>query len=343
MAPFFKLFGIQGLSGGVKSFMGFAPANTLYTHSFADVLDEESGHGYQRRFNDRHSLDFRKYIQNNTSTTIPLTFNLRPELSQHWDVQPKGKQAILSITPGEKVLSQVDCQHRLGYLADMETSLPFIAFIGLSEKQEMAIFNTINSKAKGLPGSLLDFHETRLVADIEKVKPELVLAVRLNDDIESPWLKMLDLGGNRTSGMQRRASLRTMQRAIRLFLRNLNPEFLNRNEEHYEIVLSFWNAVVSVLPDEWDNPRRHMVCKGIGVYSLMAIAADMCQEKNELLHLDWQNFFRIKFGSFAQSIDWSNQGPLRGLGGEAGVREATEILRKARNNSKLKVIKNSGQ
>ena len=318
--------------------MGFAPANLLYRHSFADVLDEESGQGYQRRFNDKHSLDFRNYIQYTASTTIPLTFNLRPQQSRFWKIKPNGCQATLIITPEKKVLSRVDCQHRLGYLADLDISLPYITFIGLSEMQEMAIFNTINSKAKGLSGSLLDFHETKLVADIGKVKPELVLAVRLNDDTMSPWLKMLDLGGNRTSGMQRRASLRTMQRAIHLFLRNLSPEYLARDDEHYTIVLSFWSAVVTILPEAWNNPRKHMLCKGIGVYSLMAIAADICQEKGKLPHLDWQDFFRIKFGSFAQSIDWSNKGPLRGLGGEAGVKEAIEILRNTRKKSELRAV-----
>ena len=201
----------------------------------------------------------------------------------------------------------------------------------------MSIFNVINSKAKGLPGSLLDFHETKLVSDIEKVKPELVLAVRLNDDQASPWLKMLDLGGNRTSGMQRRASLRTMQRAIRLFLKTLLPDQRPHNEI-YKMVLGFWSALATVMPDEWSNPRKHMICKGVGVYSLMAIAADMVNERSELPHLDWQDFFRIKLGAFSPLIDWTTQGPLKGLGGEAGVKEATEILRTARNNAKLKVI-----
>ncbi len=336
-----KIIGIQGLSGGVNTFMGFAPASLLHSCSFADILEEETGQGYQRRFNDRHSLDFRNYIQNTTSTTIPLTFNLRPEHSEYWDIQINEGRSTLLIRPEHKVLSQVDCQHRLGYLADLEISLPFITFIGLSEKEEMAIFNIINSKAKGLPGSLLDFHETKLVADIEKVKPELVLAVRLNDDSASPWLKMLDLGGNRTSGMQRRASLRTMQRAIRLFIRNLGAYTPAHNDELYEIVRAFWNAVVTTLPDEWNNPRKHMICKGIGVYSLMAIAADLCHEKDELPHMDWHDFFCIKFATFAQSMDWSNQGPLKGLGGEGGVREATEILRKARNKTKLMALSNA--
>ena len=330
--------GLLGLSGGVNTFMGYAPAKFLFQHSFADVLDEGSGKGYQRRFNDKHSLDFRKYILSSWSTTIPLTFNLRPDRSEHWEIRTEDGRSKLVVNGGKKVLSQVDCQHRLGYLADLETSLPFITFIGLFQRQEMAIFNTINSKAKGLSGSLLDYHETKLIEDIEKVKPELVFAVRLNDDTQSPWYKMLDLGGNRTSGIKRRASLRTMQKAVRLFYRNLWPKYQENDDELYAIVLSFWRAVVTNLPEEWDNPRKYMLCKGIGVYSLMAVAADICLEKEELPHLDWYDFFRIKIGLFAKSMDWSNQGPLKGLGGEAGVKEATNILRSMRKNSKLKAV-----
>lgn len=340
--PSIEIVGLQGLSGGVNTFLGYAPANVLYRHSFADVLDEESGKGYQRRFSDRHSLDFRKYIQKSGSTTIPLTFNLRPDLANDWSIEERDSGSVLVISADARVLAQVDCQHRLGFLADLEISLPFITFVGVTQHKEMAIFNTINSKAKGLPGSLLDFHDTKLISDVEKVKPELVLAVRLNDDTESPWYKMLDLGGNRTSGMQRRASLRTMQKAIRLFIRGVDSSSLFDNEDSYDAILAFWKVVATVLKDEWENPRKHMICKGVGVYSLMAISAEICNERKELPHLDLLDFFRIKFGSFAHSIDWSNTGPLKGLGGQSGVKEAIQILREARLSSKLRAVENGG-
>ena len=336
-----ELKGILGANGDVNCFIGFAPANLLYQHSFADVLDEKSGKGYQRRFNDKHSFDFRNYIQEKGSSTVPLTFNLKQECAKYWRIKTIDGADVLRITEDEKVFSQVDCQHRLGYLADLEVSLPFMTYIGLTQKEEMAVFNVINAKAKGLSGSLIDFHETKLVADIEKLKPELVLAVRLNDDAASPWYKMLDLGGKRTSGLQRRASLRTMQKAIRHFLRNLGPGNSFSQEELYEIILSFWLSVSTVLEEEWQNPRTHMICKGVGVYSLMNIASDICKEKSELPHLGWDEFIRLKFGSFANDIDWSNKGPLRGLGGEGGVSKATEILRNSREKSKLKVIINA--
>ena len=59
----------MGMSAGREVFLGFAPANILHSLSFADILDEDTGRGYQRRFNSAHSLDFRKYIQQEKSST----------------------------------------------------------------------------------------------------------------------------------------------------------------------------------------------------------------------------------------------------------------------------------
>ena len=82
-----RIMGQIGASASRKVFLGFAPASLLYSLSFADVLDEDTGRGYQRRFNPKHSLDFRKYIQQENSSTIPLTFNLRPRSDGAWKIQ----------------------------------------------------------------------------------------------------------------------------------------------------------------------------------------------------------------------------------------------------------------
>src|SRR5881227_90752 len=107
--------GLMGFSSQREVFMGFAPASTLHALSFADVLDEDTGRGYQRRFNPQHSLDFRKYIQLDESATIPLTFNLRPRTDGAWRIErgtPWGAQLVIAPDAG-KILTQVDCQHRL--------------------------------------------------------------------------------------------------------------------------------------------------------------------------------------------------------------------------------------
>src|ERR1700712_3829263 len=100
--------------------IGFAPARLLYISSFADVLDEVSGRGYQRRLNSRHSLDFRRYVKRPGSATIPLTFNLRGRDGDGWHVERDGSSVLLRLDAGARPLAQVDCQHRLGHLSDLD-------------------------------------------------------------------------------------------------------------------------------------------------------------------------------------------------------------------------------
>ena len=51
---------IKGVSAHRPVLLGFAAADLLYAHSFADILNEDTGQGYQRPFNARHSQDFRR-------------------------------------------------------------------------------------------------------------------------------------------------------------------------------------------------------------------------------------------------------------------------------------------
>src|ERR1700694_594010 len=112
-----KLAGIIGRSADRQVLLGFAPANLLHAISFADVLDEDTGCGYQRRPNHQHSLDFRRYIQRHGSSTIPLTFNARPRSDGAWRITERPSGVLLEIRLGAgRILTQVDCQHRLGHL-----------------------------------------------------------------------------------------------------------------------------------------------------------------------------------------------------------------------------------
>jgi len=332
--------GVLGKSAAREVFLGFAPASILHSISYADVLDEDTGRGYQRRFNSAHSLDFRKYIQQERSSTIPLTFNARNRADRAWRLErvdePYAKLVIAD--EGIKVLTQVDCQHRLGHLNDLPLVLPFMCFLGLTEREEMEIFNVINSKAKGLSTSLLDYHDATLANDLAAERPELFIALHLKNDSQSPWYRQLILGGNTTSGLTRRASLRTMQKAIKRFLtqtkilQRLPPEVVA------QMALDFWAAVALLLRDAWDNPRKTLLCKGVGVYALMGIAGDLVIEAGGAT-VD-KRYFSNKLADFITDIDWSNAGPFSGLGGEAGVKTALGILRSSRGKRKIAVISN---
>jgi DGQHR domain-containing protein len=328
---------IKGTSAGQEVLLGFASARDLHAFSFADVLDEVTGRGYQRRFSPQHSLDFRRYIQKPGSTTIPLTFNLRPRGDGAWSVRPGSKGIYeLVLQSGARVLSQVDCQHRLGYLADQDIQLPFMSFVGLSEREETAIFDVINGKAKGLSKSLLDFHDAQLCNDLSGERPELLIALFLNSEPASPWFQRLDIGGVSTSGLERRASLRTMQKASKLYLKKIRCQRAISAEDAAQAARDFWISVAQLLPRAFSKPRSYLVTKGIGVYALMEIAAELvCEHPSTALPT--AAYFASALGDFAVDFDWSNSGPLRGLGGEGGVKEALNIIRESRRRGRLKV------
>lgn len=333
-----SISGITGRCGGRDVFIGFAPASILAKVSFADLLDESTGKGYQRRFHREHSLEFKKYIQQPNASTIPLTFNLRPDHSDCWKLEKNtgaSNAATLIISDAQvRVMAQVDCQHRLGYLGDSTIQFAFMAFIGLSVAEEMEIFRVINGKAKGLSGSLLDFTEARLAADnLSTVKPELYIALRLHEDSRSPWYQRLDLGGKPTLGTKRQASLRTMQNAAKRFLREAQLPSSKKPDTTVRLLIEFWTAVSMVLPKEWDSPRSHMLTKGIGVYSLMSLAGVLTREAIQANRNCDLDYFIAKLSDFLDRIDWSNHGPLHGYGGASGADAVMALMQQIRSHT----------
>jgi len=331
---------LRGRSAHRPVLLGFAPADLLYKLSFPDILDEDSGRGYQRPFNERHSQDFRRYIKEADSSTIPLTLNLRPSTEGDWCIVElgEGKVRLEIIADAGKIMAQVDCQHRLGHLGDLPIQLPFMCFVGLSEREEMEVFSVINSKAKGLSTSLLDYHEAQLAESLAQERPELFVALQLNSIEGSPWFRRLNLGGKTTSGLKRIASLRMMQQAVSNFVKATEILATNSVDDAVRVVLDFWRAVVAVLPEEWADPRRHMLTKGIGLYALMRIAADIFIECRDAGRSCDKRAFTTALADFASSIDWSTSGPLKGFGGQGGVKAAVEHLREVRRRAQYKVV-----
>lgn len=331
-----EIYGHCGRCGDRDVFIGFAPASVLYKSSFPDLLDESTGNGYQRRFHREHSLEFKRYMQQPGASTIPLTFNIRPEHSPNWSLQPVGNHPSMSIlrisAEAGPVMAQVDCQHRLGYLQDSPIQFAFMAYIGLSVTEEMEIFRVINGKAKGLSGSLLDFTEAKLTGHaLSSVKPELFIALRLQDDPLSPWYQRLDMGGTSIVSPKRQASLRTMQKAVKRFLKEAHIPAEHISDLAPHIAMDFWKAVSIVASNEWKSPRSHMITKGVGVYSLMSLAGILVREAREANRKCDLDYFIAKLSDFICLIDWTNQGTLQGYGGASGADAVLELMVQLRN------------
>lgn len=316
--------GILGICGNRRVFMGFGDAALLYNLSFADILNEDTGVGYQRPYNKQHSQNFRNYITSEGSSTIPLTFNLREELSEFWKIETIDEHnAQLLILPNKKVFAQVDCQHRLGELGGIQVPLAFMSYIGLSLRDEMAMFTVINSKAKGLSSSLTDFHESNLLNDLASEAPHLYIARKLNEDPRSPWYKLIRYGGESTSGLKRRTSFRMMQIAIAKFLKRTNADMTT--DDFYLIIRNYWIAVRATFYREWEDHRHHLLTKGIGLYSLMMLLADIAKYLNVKVcePETYQNIISPLCGK----VDWSSTGTFSDAGGQKGAVEAYMYLK----------------
>ena len=328
-----------GFCGHRRVFCGFAAAGDLVRASYVDTLDEQ-GRGYQRRMSRDHSLEFKRYIQQEGATSIPLTFNLRQDLTGRWDLreaQNGSRTASLHLDlAAGPVLSQVDGQHRLGFMQDSPIQFAFMTYLGLTDVEERDVFAVINGKAKGLSSSLLDFISAKsLGSDLGKISPALFIALGLNNDPSSPWCGKLDLGGDRTVGTKRIASLRTMHQAAARLIKEAKPSASLPAEVLLAHAVSFWRAVVMTLPTQWANDRRHMLTKGIGVYALMSLAGLFVREcGGQPITVD---YFVAKLSDFVDQVDWSNHGPLEGFGGAKGADLAFKMILEVRKDALKRV------
>jgi DNA sulfur modification protein DndB len=319
--------------GQLPVVVGAAPAAELFRLSFADVLREADDQGYQRPIDVRHSREFRRYIEQPGATTIPLTFNLRGLPGEGWSLDPEGDGELATLTiripspEAPSVLAQVDCQHRLGMMSDSPLPLTFQCFLGLSPKEEMAIFNVINGKAKGLSPSILDYHTTKLLSDLETIRLELFIAKRLNDDPDSVWFGKVKLGGVSTQGSKRRTSLRGLQTATKAFLQQRPFDKLADFDvwQRYEVVRDFWTAVVAVWSKPWEKPRSYLLTKGVGVTAVSMLAADVVVAAVANSRPLCEATFR-EYLSPLSDVDWSSKGPFQAYGGRGGAKEVHKHL-----------------
>jgi hypothetical protein len=127
-----------------------------------------------------------------------------------------------------------------------------------------------------------------------------------------------------------------VQKAVRRFLVQTKIIDDHPPDVVAKIVLDFWAAIATLLHSEWENPRKHLISKGVGVYALMSIAADLYKERAAEQVCD-KRYFLNKLADFILDVDWTCNGPLSGFGGESGVRSALAIIRRVRAKRRLRL------
>jgi hypothetical protein len=72
---------------------------------------------------------------------------------------------------------------------------------------------------------------------------------------------------------------------------------------------------------------------------LMSIAGDLYLDASKAGLTCDEPYFIGALSDFANSIDWTTHGPLRGFGGASGADQAFSLLREARTKTRLKVVR----
>lgn len=314
---------IAGTAGNYPVFLGSATLADIAKHSFVDHLSMDTGQGVQRPLDKAHARKFREYITSGTkgkkATVPPLILSLR--------VPAKLKDGHLIMPGNDKAMARLDCQHRLANTGDVDVIVPFVIYHGLTTPEEIDIFTTINDQQKGLTKSLVDTHRLRLTKNAHDVEPHLAIAAELNKDSSSPWHDAVNTGGISTStpGSKRRITMRTFQGAIKTLIsgsRCMSAPY----EAKYEAVKNFWYAVKATFPQAWDEPRKHLLVKGVGIAAVSELGRDVIQES--LANEDTSIASYTEALSKLAGLDWDNKtSPFSLIGGQKGAAMAAKGLK----------------
>lgn len=323
-----KLLVMEGVALDYRVYQGFAPLRELAAVSDVDRAMMDQPGGFQRELDRAHAREFRQFVLNPSTLHVkkasapPLIFSLRKKAP--YEALGNGF-GILHVPDIKEAMARLDAQHRMAETEDIEKSLPFVIYYDLSPEEEVGLFTIINDKHKGLTKSLVDQHRARLYGEeLPEEEPHLAIAVRLNGDPDTPWVKAIDTGGEKTPGTKRRVTLRTLQEATREMIsgpRCQNADF----ETKYAVVVNFWKAIVKLFPPEWANPRKHLITKGIGVHALSAVGRDVIEAR-----LDANEYTPDAFEKALSKLtgfDWGNKTSVFSVvGGKKGVKFATILL-----------------
>lgn len=313
---------------GQVMFVGVMKSSDITRIAKVDVRDELTNpNGYQRYRDETRCRRIAEFIKNPTSV-LPgsILLNLRGSATYTSDSYG-GSKGVLSIPNRKGVAWLVDGQHRMGGFeyTERELVLPAVLFEDLPRREEMVNFSVINNTQKGVNTSLTLslLGELREGAASWKIQAHDIVD-RLNLDPDSPWFERVNMTGAR--GMHRPVNLTSFVNALKPLLRQ--HTFFQAMELSSQVLLlkRFWNVTRDMFPDAWGEPRRYILLKTLGVYTMSQVAAyvfELCAAKGG-------DFFQERMQEYLSPLagfDWHRStSPFQALGGLKGSREAAATI-----------------
>lgn len=312
---------IQCKMRGKVAYQSHLNATIALTATFVKPYDDPSGKGYQRPVNPKRCNDFAVYLskgQDALFTPILLNAGSLWEFTAYDKERPQYGRLIC-----KGKASLMDGQHRLGGIkryiqeTNSEINVPFLAFHCLDEDEEIRLFDTINTKARGIGSSLSKFLR-RDSDDISWIATELLVRP------ESPFYNIGSIIGKRNKG--RHITLQNLYRTLHLLIKDpiLIPY---TKEEKLNMALTYYNSLKEAYPQQWLDYSgyrlTHIVCLDALSIAGSSILVKCTGESKKQFDYSGISMAVKKLNV----IDWSTQGPLRYIKGLNGSKSLANDLK----------------
>lgn len=316
MAPLTQQFVIENVlqskMRGKVAYLGNLSASAALQLTYVKPYDHPSGKGYQRPVDSKRCNDFAMYLSKGDNALFtPILLNAE----SHWDFTPYDKtRPTFGRLLCKNQASLMDGQHRLGgikrYTQDTnsEIHVPFLAFHYLDEDEEIQLFDTINTKAKGI-GVSLSRYLKRDSDDNSWIATELITRG------DSPFHFIGSLTGKRNAG--RHVTLQNLYKILEIIFK---PDNLNRlsKEEKLMLVLVYFNNIKETFNKEWLDYKNyritHIVCLNAFAFAGTEIFIRIVNADRR--HIEYGQI--TKYLQRIRGIDWSSDGPLKYIKGLSG-------------------------
>ncbi|WP_219834247.1 DGQHR domain-containing protein [Paenibacillus sp. R14(2021)] len=305
---------------GKVAYLGNVSAMSALQITYVKPFDHPSGKGYQRPVDNKRCNDFAMYLSKGDDALFtPILLNA--ESKWEFSAYDKSRSSFGRLICKDKA-SLMDGQHRLGgikrYTQDThsEISVPFLAFHYLDEDEEINLFDTINTKAKGIGISLSKY----LHRDSDEYS---WVATQLITRGDSPFHFISTITGKRSLG--RHVTLQNLYKMLEFLSKEDHVAKLPK-EEKLMLCLVYFNAIKELFNKEWLDYKEyrltHIVClNAIAIAGGVFLSKVISEEKRAI---DYNQV--IKGVNKLKSMDWSAAGTLRYIKGMSGSKTLANDL-----------------
>lgn len=306
---------------GKIAYQGSISSTTIMGLYYVKPYDDPSGKGYQRPVDQKRSHDFAIYLSKGDDALFtPILLNA----ASNWEFicYDRERPAYGRLICKGKA-SLMDGQHRLGgiqrYIQETNSNInvPFLSFHYLDEDEEIKLFDTINTKAKGI-GTSLSKYLRRDSDELSWVATQLLIK---ND---SPFHNNGSIIGKRNKG--RHITLQNLYRTLSFLFKDRVLSAFSK-EEKLSLAVFYFSNIKDMFPSEWMDYKgqrlTHIVClDALSIAGTQVLSKCVQESKKQVdLVLASRHIKKIK------GIEWSIEGPLKYVKGISGSRTlAAELV-----------------